>query len=150
LLAPSSLWRYHGAEHKAVAAYEAGVDLADVDAVLAAPRVHDRCGTNLAVLVVLVSPALLRLSALAQLGAVILLLAGLAEMMTVAAGRPDALASRLLLGGGKAVQRWLTTAEPTPAEQVVGCLALHAALAHHAAVEAAEATSAAVPTLAAA
>src|SRR5438270_804345 len=50
LLAPPSIWRYHGAEHKAVAAYETGVDLDDASAVLACPRVHNRCGSNLVVL----------------------------------------------------------------------------------------------------
>src|SRR5688572_29745297 len=42
-----SLWRFHGAEHKAVSAHEQSLDLTDTDAVLACPRVHNRCGTNL-------------------------------------------------------------------------------------------------------
>ena len=49
MVLPASLWRFHGAEHKAVAAYESDCDVADVDAVLGYSRVHPHCGTNLAV-----------------------------------------------------------------------------------------------------
>src|SRR5207237_770440 len=42
--APGPQWGYHGAEHKAVAAYESDCDVADVDAVLGYSRVHPRCG----------------------------------------------------------------------------------------------------------
>src|SRR5437868_2212971 len=55
-----------------------------------------------------------------------------AEDMTLAAKRPEWLASRLLLGGGRALQRWVTTAEPSAAEQAVGCHSLLACLAEHA------------------
>src|SRR5207244_6645019 len=44
--APKALWRYHGAEHKAVTAHEAGFEPTDVDAAMFQPRVHPRCGTN--------------------------------------------------------------------------------------------------------
>ena len=39
-------------------------------------------------------------------------------------------------GGGRFLQRYLTTVEPSAAEQQVGCRALQAALAEHARVEA--------------
>ena len=46
---PAVQWRFHGAEHKAVAAHERGIDPSELDAVLACSRVHPRCGTNLIV-----------------------------------------------------------------------------------------------------
>src|SRR2546421_123013 len=50
-VAPATVWRYHGAEHKAVAAHEREIPLDDLSRVLDCPRVHPRCGTNLVVLV---------------------------------------------------------------------------------------------------
>ncbi len=51
-LADRDLAAYHGAEHKAIAAYEQGVE--DVAAV---PKEHDRCGSNLIVPMMLMSAA---------------------------------------------------------------------------------------------
>lgn len=136
LVAPAALWRYHGAEHKAVAAYEAGVPMDDVAAVLRAPRVHDRCGTNLVVLAMLGGLALAGLPALVQLPAFLVLMAATAEVVTKAAGRPRSPVSRAVLAGGRLLQRAVTTAEPTPAEQAVGCRALAACVAHHRALAA--------------
>lgn len=130
-MAPASLWRYHGAEHKAVAAHEAQVDLADVPAVLACPRVHDRCGTNLVFLAMLGGLLLTGLPAVAQLPAFVLLLGTTAEVVSLSATRPRSMASRCVLAGGRAIQRWVTTAEPTLEEQAVGCRALAACLDHH-------------------
>jgi len=135
VVAPASLWRMHGAEHKAVAAYEAGLDLSDLDAVLGAPRVHDRCGTNVVFLMMGAGVALLWLPGMVQPPAFLLALAIAAEVVTLAAGRPGAPLSRLLLGGGRWLQRVLTTAEPSAAEQAVGCRALLAALEEHARLE---------------
>ncbi len=131
LLTPGSLWRYHGAEHKAVAAHEAGVAMDDVQAVLAAPRVHDRCGTNLVFLAMIGGLAVGGLPAAFQVPAFVLLMATTAEAVTQAAGRPRSPVSRLVLAGGRALQRYVTTAEPTTAEQAVGCRALAACLALH-------------------
>lgn len=132
LATPKSLWRYHGAEHKAVAAFEQGVDMADTAAVLKADRVHDRCGTNLVFIVLLAGVGLRDVaSGLWELPAFLLLIGATAEVVTLAAKRPQHVLSRAVLGGGKALQRWVTTAEPTPAEQAVGCQALAAAVAEH-------------------
>lgn len=136
LVAPTSLWRYHGAEHKAVAAHEARIDATDVGAVLACPRVHDRCGTNLVFLAMLGGLALTGLPSVLQVPTFLLLLASTAEAVSLAAGRPRARVSRLVLAGGRALQRWVTTSEPTPDEQAVGCRALAACLAHHRALTA--------------
>lgn len=48
------VFEYHGAEHKAINAYEAGHTL-DVEHVRAASRVHTRCGTGFLLIVMVVS-----------------------------------------------------------------------------------------------
>ena len=48
------VFQYHGAEHKTIHAYEAGIPL-DVDAVRNYSRLHPRCGTNFLLIVMLVS-----------------------------------------------------------------------------------------------
>lgn len=151
LATPRSLWRYHGAEHKAVSAHEQGVDLHDTAAVLRAPRVHNRCGTNL--VFVLLAVGLVSRGHVGGLWQVPFLLAMIgvaAEVVTLAATRPSWLPSRVLLAGGKALQRWVTTAEPTAAEQAVGCLALRACLDEHARVVALDEVPVLAPALAAA
>jgi uncharacterized protein YqhQ len=126
---PPSMWRFHGAEHKAVTAYERGLDLNDLDAVLAAPRVHDRCGTN--VVAVLVLACLLPLPSTGALSLVtfVLVFAVSVEIVSMAARRPAAVVSRAILAGGHLLQRFVTTAEPTAEEQAVGVKALQACLA---------------------
>jgi uncharacterized protein YqhQ len=132
LATPGSLWRYHGAEHKAVSAHEAGIDLSDTTAVLGASRIHNRCGTNLVFLMLLLALALHGVVGGWLQGPMFVALLGVsAEVVTLAANRPRWMASRALLWGGRAIQRWVTTAEPTAAEQAVGCQALMAALAEH-------------------
>lgn len=132
LTLPAPLWRYHGAEHKAVSAFEQGVDLSDVAAVLECPRVHNRCGTNLVFLLALAGAALDGLALVVQVPLFVLTIGVGAELVSAAARRPSAALSRLVLGGGKWLQRRLTTAEPSFAEQAVACVALEACLAEHA------------------
>lgn len=48
------VFQYHGAEHKTIFAYEAGMPLT-VDNVRAQPRLHPRCGTTFLVVVIAVS-----------------------------------------------------------------------------------------------
>lgn len=126
---PPSMWRFHGAEHKAVSAYEQGVSLDDLDAVLAAPRIHDRCGTN--VVAVLVAACLLPVPTTGawSLLTFVLIFALSVEVVSAAARRPAALVSRVVLAGGHVLQRFVTTAEPTREEQAVGVKALQACLA---------------------
>lgn len=50
----SRIWRYHGAEHKTIACYEAGEDLT-VDNVARHSRFHPRCGTSFLFLLVFCS-----------------------------------------------------------------------------------------------
>lgn len=126
---PPSMWRFHGAEHKAVAAYEQGIDLDDVDAVMGTSRVHDRCGTN--VVAVLVLACLLPLPAHGawSVATFLLVFAGSVEVVSLAARRPGFFLSRVILAGGHFLQRHVTTAEPTREEQAVGVKALQACLA---------------------
>ena len=126
---PPSMWRFHGAEHKAVAAYETGADLDDLDAVMAASRVHDRCGTN--VVAVLVAACLLPLpsSGVWSLVTFLGIFAGSVEVVSLAARHPRTAFGRVVLSGGHLLQRWVTTAEPTREEQAVGVKALQACLA---------------------
>jgi uncharacterized protein YqhQ len=131
LLAPQVQWRYHGAEHKAVTAYERGLDLADVDSVLGCPRVHARCGTNLVVWLALCAPLLSRLSGPAQVVALPVALAVVAELLTIAARNPGSLYAKVALAPGAAMQFWVTTREPSATEQAIGCRALSACLARH-------------------
>jgi len=48
------VWRYHGAEHKTIACYEAGEPLT-VENVLKYPRLHPRCGTAFMFIVLAIS-----------------------------------------------------------------------------------------------
>ena len=138
LATPAAMWRYHGAEHKAVSAHEAGVDLTDTGAVLAASRVHDRCGTNLVFVMALLTLVLTPLPGAVQFPVFVMAFGASVELVSLASKRPRFLVSRLVLGGGKLLQRYVTTVEPTPAEQVIGCRALMAALAEHERLVAAE------------
>lgn len=134
-----ALWRFHGAEHKAVAAHEQRVDLADTDAVLTCPRVHNRCGTNLVFLLAALSFAMAAVPTALQVPLFLLALGATVELMSLAARWPRFLGSQLLLVGGRLLQRYVTTAEPTPAEQAVACRALSAALELHHRLDAADA-----------
>jgi uncharacterized protein YqhQ len=129
IVMPPSMWRFHGAEHKAVAAYEQGIDLDDLDAVLTASRIHDRCGTN--VVAVLVAACLLPLpsSGAWSLLTFVTIFALSVEVVSLAARHPRALPSRVVLAGGHLLQRVVTTAEPTREEQAVGVKALQTCLA---------------------
>ena len=136
-VAPATVWRYHGAEHKAVAAHEQGIPLDDLAGVLACPRVHPRCGTNLVVLVAAIGILLQRQPAVVQVVGFFLGVAVAAEVLTLAGRWPSSPISRVLLWGGRLLQAHVTTKEPSPAEQVVACRALGAALEEHARLTAA-------------
>ena len=125
----AEVWRYHGAEHKAVNAYEAGADLSDATTVLGFSRIHDRCGTNLVVIVVVLSLACLPLSS-GPLGTALSPLYALAalavafELFRLVTRRPHLPACRAVLAGGKTLQRCLTTRDPRPEQQQIACRAL--------------------------
>lgn len=137
MVAPSAQWRFHGAEHKAVTAYEKGCDLADAGAVMTYSRVHPRCGTNLVVWAALAAPLAQRLPMLGQVLAFPLILGTVAELLSWAARHPSSPVSRVLVAPGMALQAGLTTTEPTLDEQRVACRALEACLERHMITEAA-------------
>ncbi len=126
------IWRYHGAEHKAVNAYEGGADLRDLEQVARFSRVHDRCGTNLAVIALftmLVSYFVLQSLPLVFGGIYsVLVIAVALEFFRMISRRPASRASRVVLAGGRAIQRSITTAEPAPEHLALACTALRRVL----------------------
>ena len=132
--APGPQWAYHGAEHKAVSAYEADCDLDDVDAVLRCSRIHPRCGTNLVLWIAMAAPLAQRLPGVAQVVAYPLLLGVIAELLSLAARRPQWLVSRVLVAPGMLLQEFVTTTEPSREQQRIGCVALSACLERHHAI----------------
>jgi uncharacterized protein YqhQ len=126
-LSDRDLAAYHGVEHKAIAAYEQGID--DPASV---PKEHDRCGSNLLAPMMLLSVtgtlALERLverpSPLAR-AAVGLGGASLAVEMFAWSDRHhgDPLAEAFHTPG-REIQRHLATKEPTPEQMQVGVAAL--------------------------
>ncbi len=113
---------YHGAEHKAIGAYESGGAAADE------PKEHERCGSNLigpmlAFSVagqVLVEGTLERPNAIAR-GAASLAATGAAvEVFAFSERNPDAALSRAVHGAGYEIQRLISTREPTTQQLDVG------------------------------
>ncbi|MBC5580381.1 DUF1385 domain-containing protein [Anaerofilum sp. BX8] len=111
------LFRYHGAEHKTIATYEAGEPLT-VENVRGNSRFHPRCGTNFLLLVLVVSILAFSFvpwhSTLGRVGLKLLLLPlvmGFSYELIKFAGRHDNLATRIICAPGLWLQR-LTTAEP--------------------------------------
>jgi uncharacterized protein YqhQ len=132
------IWRFHGGEHQAIAAYEAGMELT-VENAATRTLFHPRCGTNLAtVAMVLMIPGMVVGSLLSGvLGYVVMVAVPLPalciafEIVTLGQTR-----LRAVLWPGLALQR-LTVSKPGPVESLAGITALQAALAEHVRVEAA-------------
>ena len=118
---------YHGAEHKAIGAYEAGSDDA-----ASATKEHERCGSNL------VAPMLI-MSAAGQLivdrliddpGPLARSAVGLAsvslavELFAWSDRNPEAIAARAFHRPGHEIQRLIATKEPSPEQLDVGVAAL--------------------------
>jgi uncharacterized protein YqhQ len=123
---PSALWRYHGAEHKAIAAFETFGRPVHAEQAMPISRIHDRCGTNAVFLVLLVTPLLTKNGLL--LPAVLVA----AEVIRYAVVKyPGAPVTRVLVAGGRFLQRTVTTVEPTLEELEVGCRAVEACVARH-------------------
>ncbi len=125
---------YHGAEHKAIHAYEKGLPLT-VENVLAQPRFHPRCGTTFIAFVVVVSvlvyslipaPEVLWWRLLARILFLPLVAALAFELLYFSARHEDPL-SRLLRELGFRFQA-LTVEEPTPEMVEVAIRSTEAAL----------------------
>lgn len=114
------VFAYHGAEHKTINAYEAGVPLT-VGAIAKHTRLHPRCGTAFLLTVVILSILLFSmlgpLPLLPRLLSRILLLPVLAavafELIRFTAHRQDKAWARALIAPNLALQR-MTTLEPEP------------------------------------
>jgi len=125
-LRDSDLARYHGAEHKSVAAYESGADAG------AATREHARCGTNLVAPLVLTNFAgsLLLHGArrtrqpLATFVASLVSIGTAMELFSWMARHSEHPFARLLQRPGLELQRLVTTSEPTDDQLDVAQVAL--------------------------
>jgi uncharacterized protein YqhQ len=111
------VWMYHGAEHKAIFAYEKGLELT-VENARSQPRLHPRCGTSFLFIVMFVSIVLFSLTTWSNLwvriGLRLLLLplvVGISYELIRWAGRHDNVVTRIISAPGKALQN-LTTREP--------------------------------------
>ena len=130
------VFEYHGAEHKVIAAYEAGDDLTP-EAASRYSRLHVRCGTSFLLIVMIIAvfvfapvgrPALYWLILSRVLG--IALVAGLAYEVIKFAGRNRRRRwVRTLMWPGLQLQK-LTTREPSHDQLAVSIAALRAVLAH--------------------
>jgi len=146
------VFMYHGAEHKAIAAYENGVELTPESAQQFTTQ-HVRCGTNFLLTVMVVTifvysfvgrPALPLLIASRIL--LIPLIAGLAyEVIRYAARHMDKGWVRVLMRPGLALQR-LTTREPTLDQVAVAITSLRAVMTAEQLAEV-ESRTATVPSL---
>jgi uncharacterized protein YqhQ len=128
------VFQYHGAEHKAIAAYENGAELSPESAQRFSTE-HVRCGTNFLLTVMVVTivvysfvgrPGWLLL--IASRVVLIPLIAGLSyEVIRFAARHMDRRWVRVLMRPGLALQR-LTTREPTLDQVEVAVASLRAVL----------------------
>ena len=111
------VWMYHGAEHKTIFCYEAGLPLTVENARIQS-RFHPRCGTSFLFLVIFISILVFSLvrteGTLARMGLHLLLLpvvVSLSYEVIKWAGRNDNALTRIVSAPGKWIQH-LTTAEP--------------------------------------
>jgi uncharacterized protein YqhQ len=126
-LSDRNLAAYHGVEHKAIGAYEAGSDDP-----ASATKEHDRCGSNLVVPMVVLSAAgqLLLERTLESPGPVARAAVGVAsaslaaEMFAWSDRNPETSAARAFHRPGHEIQRLIATKEPTPEQLEVGIAAL--------------------------
>ena len=118
---------YHGAEHKAIGAYEAGTDDA-----AAATKEHERCGSNLVAPMMLMSAAgqLILEKTVDEPSAVARSAVGLAsasiavEMFAWSDRNPGTVAARAFHRPGHEIQRLIATKEPTPEQLEVAVSAM--------------------------
>jgi uncharacterized protein YqhQ len=156
------VFQYHGAEHKAIATFEAGEPL-EVEYARRHSTRHARCGTTFLIVVVIVSvfvyaallPLLLKgIGAVnAQLYAIVIkvlmlpLIAGLSyELQRLGARFSAHPLARLFLGPGYLVQG-ITTIEPTDDQLEVALASLRVTLAREAAESAGKSTPVSEPVV---
>lgn len=127
------VFEYHGAEHKSVACYEAGLPLT-VENIRPQRRFHPRCGTSFLFLVVFISiivgsfiswdnPAIRMLLKLALIPVVV----GISYELIKLAGRSDGILTRIISAPGMWLQR-ITTCEPDDSQIECAIAALEAVI----------------------
>ena len=111
------VFEYHGAEHKTIACYEAGLPLT-VENIRKQSRFHPRCGTSFMILVIIISIFLYAVLPWTSTGLRIVyklcmfpLLVGVCYEILKWAGRSHSMLSRIVSQPGLWMQR-LTTFEP--------------------------------------
>lgn len=111
------VFRYHGAEHKVIAAYENDLDLT-VENVRKSSRYHARCGTNFLFLVLMVSIAVYSLIPFRSAGLRVIsklllvpVVAGVTYELIRWLGSNDSRLSKIISAPGKLLQK-ITTKEP--------------------------------------
>ena len=111
------VWMYHGAEHKTIFCYEAGLPLT-IDNARLQSRFHPRCGTSFLFFVIFISIIVFSLvrtdNTLVRMGLHLLLLpivVSISYEVIKWAGRHDNVLTAVVSAPGKALQH-LTTAEP--------------------------------------
>ncbi len=123
------LYRYHGAEHKTINAYEHGLELTPEN-VLKSSRIHDRCGTSFLFIVLILNIVLISvvswfvglpkinnsvLRAFANIGVELVLLpliAGISYEVLKFFAKFDNWFVNIFKAPGMALQKFLTTREP--------------------------------------
>mgnify|MGYP003542511017 FL=1 len=126
-LGDRDLAAYHGVEHKAIGAYEAGSDDP-----ASATKEHERCGSNLVAPMLVLSAAgqLLLERALEKPGPIARAAVGMAsvsiaaELFAWSERNPETAAARAFHRPGHEIQRHIATKEPTPEQLEVGVAAL--------------------------
>ena len=127
------VFEYHGAEHKSVACYEAGLPLT-VENVRPQRRLHPRCGTSFLFLVVFISiiigsfiswdnPAIRMLLKLLLIPVVV----GISYELIKLAGRSDGIFTRIISAPGMWLQH-ITTCEPDDGQIECAIAALNAVI----------------------
>jgi uncharacterized protein YqhQ len=122
---------YHGVEHKAIGAYERGVD--DPATI---PKEHERCGSNLIAPLlamsvggqVILARLLERPGPLARAAVGVAGVGGAVELFVYAERNPDSALGHAVHGPGHEIQRRVSTREPTAEQLEVGTAALAAVL----------------------
>jgi uncharacterized protein YqhQ len=129
------VFQYHGAEHKSIFAFEAGIRLT-VENVKQFSRLHPRCGTSFLLIVMLVSIVVFSLIPKAwpfylKAGSRVVLLPVIAgfsyELLKLSAKYEKSRLVRMLIAPGLALQR-LTTREPDDSQLEVAIRSLEEAL----------------------
>ncbi len=125
------VFRYHGAEHKTIAAYERSGELPSHAEARSMSPVHERCGSTFITLFIIICGIAfafvprtpLWIGALLRVALVPVVLAVAYEAMRAAAREPRSVWARAVTFPGRALQR-ITTREPTDDELDVALAAL--------------------------